>query len=423
MSERRKDSKGRILREGESQRTDGRYMYRYTDIKGNRQTLYSWRLVDTDKAPAGKRSAPALRDLEKQVRRDTEDGIDTAAGTNTTLNDFYEDYIGTKIELKASTRTNYKYMYDKYVKDTLGQHSIASIRYSQIKKFYIHLICDLGFQPNSVEIIQTILHPVFNLAVKDGLIRTNPTDGVIAELKRSHDWDKPKRQALTIPEQERFISFVAAHKHYKRWMTLFTVMLGTGARIGEILALRWEDIDFKKNIIHVKRSLIYRVQELSGKVEFHISTPKTKAGIRIIPMFSAVKEALLSERERQTEEGFNAFIIDGYSHFIFSNRFDTAMSPHCVNRVLERIIRDANKEEATQAKTEHREPILLPHFTCHNLRHTFCTRLCENENNIKIIQEIMGHKNIETTMDVYNHATQEKKIETFANLEGKFRLA
>ena len=82
-----------------------------------------------------------------------------------------------------------------------------------------------------------------------------------------------------------------------------------------------------------------------------------------------------------------------------------------------------NKEEIKMASNEQREPELIPHFSAHNLRHTFCTRFCENETNLKIIQEIMGHADISTTMNIYNEATKEKKIESFANLEGKIKIS
>lgn len=423
MNDKRRDNKGRVLRNSESQRADGKYEFKYTDAKGVRRSVYSWKLVSTDKLPPGKRQCEPLRDMEKRLSKDVDDGIDTYSGAKTSLNDYYDEYIGTKFELKPSTRTNYKYMYTKYVRDVLGDKKIASIRYSDIKKFYVHLIEKQDFKPNSVEIIQTILHPVFNSAVRDGIIRINPTDGVIAEIKRSHEWEKPKRHALTTPQQNRFVEFVSNHKRYKHWMTLFTVMLGTGARIGEIVGLRWDDCDFENNLIDINHNLIYRVQDTSGSCEFHITTPKTRAGTRIIPMFKEVKDALLREHERQKEDGFNTFVIDGYTNFIFRNRFDEALSPHVVNRAIERVIRDANIDELEQAKSEHREAILLPHFSCHNLRHTFCTRLCEQETNIKVIQEIMGHRNIETTLDVYSEATKEKKMETFASLEGAFRIS
>lgn len=99
MSDRKRDNKGRLLRQGERQREDGRYEYRYKDIKGNTRSVYSWKLVDTDKAPFGKKCAESLRELEKQMRRDLEYG---------TLNSFFDSYIETKYELKQSTRTNYK---------------------------------------------------------------------------------------------------------------------------------------------------------------------------------------------------------------------------------------------------------------------------------------------------------------------------
>lgn len=422
MAERRKDSKGRVLRDGETQRSDGKYMYRYTDASGERRTIYSWRLVETDKPPTGKRSVEPLREMEKRVRRDVEDGIISHTADRTTLNDFYDAYIATKCELKSSTRTNYKYLYERHIRGGIGTKKISSIKYSDIKKFYIHLIQDTGLNLNSVENVQTVLHPIFRTAVRDGYIRVNPTDGVTAEIKRSVGWERPKRHALTVPQQERFIEFVSSHSAYRRWMTLFTVMLGTGARVGEIVGLRWEDCDFENNIIDINHNLTYRAQEDSGLCEFHVTVPKTNAGTRVVPMLKEVKEALLTEYARQKENGFNTFMIDGYTNFIFCGRPGEALNNHIINRTIEKIIRDANIEEQELAREERREPVLLPHFSCHHLRHTFCTRLCENESNIKIIQEIMGHRDIGTTMDVYNEATMEKKKESFAKLEGKIRL-
>ena len=415
MSEKRRGSKGRLLRTGESQRADGKYEYKYVDAKGVRRSPYSWRLVSSDKLPPKKRSCEALRDMEAKVLRDTQDGINSFAVARMTLNDFWEDYIATKYELKASSRINYKYMYIKYIKENIGMRDISRIRYSDIRKFYGEFLKH-GFKPNSVEIIQTILHPVFNVAVKDGYIRINPTDGAIAEIKKSHEWEKPKRNALTVPEQEAFVDFVARSPTYHHWSNLFTELLVTGMRIGKCLGLRWEDCDFKGKIINVNHNPIHRVTE-AGNMEVHITTPKTKAGIRIIPMFDDVKRALLDERLKQMEHGFTRSEIDGYSGFVVQNRFQEVIIPHLVNRAIWRIIWDHNIEVGET------EGVRLPHFSVHNLRHTFCTRLCENEPNIKIIQEIMGHRNIETTMDVYNESTKEKKMESFANLEGKIKIS
>ena len=251
MSEKRRDNKGRLLRQGELQRSDGKYEYRYYDEKGERKSVYSWKLVDTDRIPSGKRCNESLRSMEKRIRRDLEDGIHTHEADRTTLNGHFDRYIAQKIEIKESTRGNYKYMYDKYVRDEIGYMKLANIKYSDIKRFYLSLIHEKGFKPNSMEIIHTILHPVFSTAVRDGIIRLNPTDGVMNEIKRTHNWEKPKRKALTESQQSAFISYVSSSPTYKHWLPIFTVLLGTGCRIGEVVGLRWQDCDFAEgNNLH-----------------------------------------------------------------------------------------------------------------------------------------------------------------------------
>lgn len=414
MTTKRKDSKGRILRDGEIQKADGRYEFRYYDVNNCRRSIYSWRLTETDATPEGKRSCQSLREMERNLVRDVQDGLLTQQ--RLTLNHRWDDYIENKPELKQSTRTNYRYMYDKYVRNQIGSMNMASIKFTTMKKFFNHLIHEVGFKPNSVEIVHTILHPVFTIAVRDGLIRINPTDGIMADLRRSNDWEKPRRHGLTEPQQKAFMAFVEASKQYNHWYPLFACLLGTGCRIGEMLGLRWEDIIWEDNVISINHNLIYRLQD-SGKVEFHITTPKTRNGIRVIPMFQSVRNAFQTEHERQKKAGFCQAVVDGYSGFIWQNRFGAVLSPHCVNRAIARIVSDYNEQEAESAKSEDREPLPIPRFSVHQLRHTFCTRLCENERDLKLIQEIMGHADISTTMDVYNESNTERKKASFARLE------
>lgn len=407
-SSKRRDNKGRILRTGESQRKDGRYMFRWTE-NGREKSVYALELAE-------------LREKEKQIQRDIEDGIDSQKANNITLNDMFEKYMVSKTELKQSTRTNYTYMYKNYVADTLGKRKISKIKYSDIKTFYNSLIREKNFKPNSMEIINTILHPVFTLAVRDGLIRSNPTDGVMQEIKKSHNWEKTKRHALTIEEQTAFINYLAKSETYNHWLPLFTVFLGTGCRVGELIGLRWQDCDFENNIISINHNLIYRQQD-DGKCKFCVTTPKTNAGCRTIPMLMEVRKALLQERKRQMAAGFSTIEIDGYSGFIFTNRFGMVHNPMTLNRAIVRAYKAYNEEEIKQAKLEKREPLYIRHFSVHNLRHTFCTRFCENEQNLKVIQEIMGHSDISTTMNVYAECTEDKKKESFKNLEGKIKIS
>ena len=190
-------------------------------------------------------------------------------------------------------------------------------------------------------------------------------------------------------------------------------------RIGECLGLRWEDIDLESRIISVNHNLVdYQDRDLRKQVR-GIQTTKTRAGVRIIPTIDEVYEAFITEFELQSAIGFCEEEIDGYSGFIFTTTDQKLMSRSAVNNALHRIVKQHNEEEEKKAKAEGREPILLPKFSAHQLRHTFCTRFCENETNLKVIQSIMGHSDITTTMDIYADATQEKKQEIMANLNGK----
>lgn len=405
----RRDKKGRVLRTGEAQRKDGRYMFRWT-VDGKEKCTYALTLAE-------------LREKESAIQRDIEDGVDGQKANSITLNDMFDKYIAGKTELKQSTRTNYNYMYNNYVRDSFGNKKIGKIKYSDVKGFYNALIKEKNFKPNSMEIVNTILHPVFTLAVRDGYIRNNPSDGAMSEIKKSHNWEKPKRHALTIEEQEAFINYLSDSEIYNHWLPIFTVLLGTGCRVGEIIGLRWCDCDFDNNIISVNHNLIYRQQD-NGKCEMHITTPKTKAGIRTIPMMREVRKALLQERKQQmSQNGFNTCEIDGYKGFVFTNRFGYVHNPMTLNRAIVRIYKAYNEAESKRAEAEHREPLLIRHFSVHNLRHTFCTRFCENEQNLKVIQDIMGHSDISTTMNIYAEATESKKRESFKNLEGKIKIS
>ena len=237
----RKDSRGYSLKKGESQRKDGRYVFRYTTLRGEHRSVYAKELSE-------------LRKKEVKIRRAIEDGLDPDRAERITLNELFDEYISQKYDLKQSTMTNYKYMYNHYVRDGFGKLRISKIKYSDIKKFYYSLILEKGFKPNSMEIVHTLLHPTFTMAVRDGLLRLNPTEGVMAEIKKSHCWEKTKRHALTVAEQRAFTNYIANSEEYRGWFPLFTVMLGTGCRIGEVLGLRWQDVDFKNRTISIRRN-------------------------------------------------------------------------------------------------------------------------------------------------------------------------
>lgn len=406
MAQSRKDSKGRVLRKGETQRKhDGKYVYTYTDPEGRRKSIYS-------------KDIKTLREREDQLIKDQLDGLDTYVAGSATINFVFDRYISTKAELRNTTMTNYKYMYNRFIRDGFGKKKIASVRFSDVLQFYQHLIKDKEMQINTLETIHTVLHPTFQLALRDNIIRTNPSDGVMAQIKKLPGKNHGVRHALTLEQQRAFIRYIEDNPKFDRWVTIFKFLLGTGCRIGEAIGIRWEDISFKKRLININHSLVYYSREYKEHpmCTFSISLPKTEAGIRIIPMMDAVYEALQKEFSEQQEKGFNETEIDGMKGFIFMNRFGNVHNPQAINRAIKRIYESYNAEEVVKAAQEHREPLLIPHFSCHHLRHTFCSRFCENETNLKVIQSIMGHANIETTLDIYAEVTETKKHESIQQL-------
>ena len=406
MAKTRKDLRGRSLRKGEVQRaSDKRYMYTYTDPLGRRKFIYANDLTQ-------------LREKEEKLLKDQLDGLDIYVAGKATLNETFDRYISTKYNLRESTRSSYLYTYDHYVRDTFGLKRIAEIKYSDVLQFYYHLLNQQGISLGTLDSVHCLLHPTFQLAVRDEIIRKNPTDGVMKEISRESGKNRGVRHALTIEQQRCFMEYIANHPIYYHWWPMFTILLGTGCRIGEALGLRWQDLDFENRVISINHSLANG----SNKCVLRVSLPKTDAGIRTIPMLDIVKDAFEMLYEEQKENGFNETEIDGMTGFIFCNRFGSVPNPQTVNHTIKRIANNYNADEVVRAKKEHRDPIILPNFSCHHLRHTFCTRLCENETNLKVIQSIMGHKNIETTLDIYAEATEKKKQESFENLAAKLDI-
>ena len=172
MAKSRKDHKKRALHYGESQRKyDRMYIYSYIDAEGKRRYIYSKDL--------GK-----LREKEKQVKLDQLQGVNTYVAGRATLNFVFDRYIMTKTDLRETTYTNYTYMYDHFIREGFGKRRLSEIKYSDVLLFYQSLIRDKKLQINTLETIHTILHPTFRLAVRDGIIRTNPSEGVMTEVKR-----------------------------------------------------------------------------------------------------------------------------------------------------------------------------------------------------------------------------------------------
>ena len=396
------DSKGRVLKEGEFQRKNGKYEYKYTQ-NGERKTVYSWRLLATDKNPEGKKYALSLREKEKEISRDMDDGINTTLAHQINLNEMFEIYLRSKKKLSSKTKAKYRQLWKLHVAESpLGLMAPGKMKKANIQHFYAGL-SDEGLSDTTIRMYHNnLIQPTLVYAVDNDLLRKNPAKGCLDGYT-----DYKKRNALTREEQRIFLDFVKNSKYYNVYFPMLQIMIGTARRIGEISGLTWEDVDMKKREIHINHQLVY--EKVDGKATLYIDTPKSESGNRTIGMTSQVRNAFLEQKALCIRLGRRSVVeVDGYKDFIFLNNWNRPYTTTGFNAVLGRIVTHYNKEEQKKAEKEKRKPLLLPHISNHILRHTGCTRMAEAGMDIKVLQTIMGHSDPAITLKVYDHVDNER---------------
>lgn len=384
MSEKRRDSKNRILQPGESQRPDGRYQYKYTDALGETKFAYSWKLVPTDKIPAGKRPDISLREKIKQIQKDLDDGIDTI-GKKMTVCQLYAKYIRQRGNVKRGTKTSRKQFMDLLSEDTLGATAIENVKLSDAKEWALRMQAK-GIAYNSIHNYKRTLKAVFYMAVQDDCLRKNPFDFQISEVL--NDDTEPK--VPLSPEQEKeLLNFMQHDKVYQKYYDEVVILLETGLRISELSGLTDTDLDFENRFVRIDHQLLRSTED-----GYYIETPKTDSGFRQVPMTAAAYEAF--KRVLKKRRGAKPIIIDGYAHFLFLNRDGLPKVGANYDAMFQGLVKKYNKC--------HEEP--LPKVTTpHTMRHTFCTKMANAGMNPKALQYIMGHANIVMTLNYYAHAT------------------
>jgi len=380
------------LIKGESKLKDDSYKYRWTDTCGKRHVIYANNLID-------------LRMAEEKINL-----IKNAKCKmnlyNITIDDMFELWHENKMGIYSITMKNYTYLYNSYIRYNIGSSKIIFLVQSDIKKFYKHLIDSMRIKKETVSHVHTVLHQILKFAVDEGFLLNNPSDNAFEELARRMDKEYKKRMSLTVKEERAFIWFLKNKYDSEIWYFIFVILLGTGMRVGELCGLRWSDIDCKNRIIRVNHNLVLSGEK--GQIyEIH-HIPKTRAGNRNIPMSDRVYEAFEGiKRYRKYNDIQCKVTIDGFTDFILINKFGNPYQQQSLNRALKRIVAEYNLSDR---EGEYKD-IVLPYFTCHHLRHTFATRLCEQGANLKYSQYVLGHDDIQTTMQVYTDITEELLIQ------------
>ena len=307
MSGKRRDNKNRILRNGESQRKDGRYAFKYVNANGQVQFVYSWKLEKTDKTPAGKRDDISLREKEKMIQRDLYDGIVPNGGEMTVLR-LVEKYVLQKTGVRYNTEAGQKTVINIIEKESFGKQRIDRVKISDARAWLIKLQKD-GRSYSSIHSIRGVVRPAFQMAVDDDLLRKNPFQFQLATVIVN---DSVTREAITRKQERAFLEFVKNDKHFSKYYEGIYILIKTGLRISEFVGLTIQDVDLKKRTIDVNHQL-----QRTRTMEYVIEDTKTNAGTRVLPMTNDVYECFKSILEKQTEAegGADDWRQDGISVF------------------------------------------------------------------------------------------------------------
>jgi len=388
--EKRIDNKGRKLKDGESQRKDGMYQFRYTDREGKRKVLYSWKLISLDKVSAGKKDGRCLRELELEVlRKEKETKVNR---TVKTVSAYVEEFLAMRTDYAMNTRVGYETDLHAYIKPSfLGQILINKVTKSDILEFYSYLAKERNLGFYAIKRNHTLLNLVFQIAIKDGIIVRNPCTGCLREYQKC----SAERTVLTAQEQHALLEYLKDSSNYhSKHYDMVAVLLGTGLRVSEFIGLTWDEVDLDGQCINLRHQLLYN--EGRDKKFHFISSPKNGVP-RVIPLPSSLVTIFQRRLEQRTRK--EGPTVDGVSGFIFLNEDRGLHRIRNLNDTFHRIVARFNKAS---------KDIKLPDISAHVFRHTYCTRIIELGVDLKAVQEIMGHSTAKITLEVYTHLNKER---------------
>ena len=384
MSEKRRDNRNRILHNGESQRQDGRYAYKYKDINGETKFVYSWRLDKNDRAPAGKPRDLSLREKERQIQQDLFNQI-VPNGGNLTVLELVQKYLSLKVNVRHNTQANYNFVVGILKKEAFGSLRIDKVKLSDAKAWLIKLQKD-GRGYSTIHSVRGVVRPAFEMAVQDDLIRKNPFGFELATVVVN---DSVTREAITRAQERAFLKFIQEDNCYRKYYDGIYILFNTGLRISEFCGLTISDIDFQNKRIRVDHQL-----QRKRDMEYIIEDTKTKSGERYVPMSQQVVECfrrVIANRKPPKQEP----IIDGYTGFLFLDKNGMPMVALHWEHYFKHILNKYNSIYKVQ----------LPKITPHVCRHTFCSNMASSGMSPKTLQYIMGHSDISVTLNTYTHLT------------------
>jgi len=305
-----------------------------------------------------------------------------------------------KATVQASTYSNYRALLIPLM-NKLGDKPLLELTTADLQEYVDELLRQ--DKRSSACHLMDLLIPILNKAVRDNYISSNPAKTVILP-----EYMLTEKNVMTKKQQELF--FKALQR--ERLCYLFQFQLYLGLRPGEVIALRWEDIDFDTQTISICHS-VKRVRSDDGKSHMEISSTKN-GRVRRLKLTETTIQILLWQRKLQQEE-----IAKGWyknTSYIFPSCKGTLLEVNSLNRVLRRVSLKMRGLQAEQLETDVSE-VEMPIFTAHCLRHTLATRALEQNIPQKVVADWLGHRTTRTTGDIYAHVLPEKDVECLQSLE------
>ena len=392
-----KDLNGKELGRGISQRKNLSYMGRFVDKRGKRQTVYD-------------KDLKILKRKFEKAKYESEHGI-YGSGEDVTVEEWIEVFITEyKVgRVKPTTVYRIRQTFSMCKSGTFVKTKLRDVRALQIQAI-INELHDKGCAYGTLKQLKNYLNQLFKVAIGNGLMLMNPCDAVVLPRK-----GECKEVVLSQEELIRFLEAAIGSRFY--WSCCFEA--STGMRVGEMLGLKWSDIDFDKKTIDISRTLHYGRLSDNEKCHFFFDTVKTKASFRIIPLLPETEEVLKRVKEEQAVErsqnGKKWKEKEPFDDMVFTSSVGTPVRNGDLNRSIKTVIAKANSKEIALAKLENREPRLLPDFSSHCFRHTFVTLCKKNGIPYEHIQLYVGHSEKEMTK-YYDHNKPQITTEDFKDI-------
>lgn len=368
MAKRRANNEGSI-----TQRKDGRWMARVTtgyceEGKPIRKHLYG-------------RSSQEVKDLLVELQYKIQTGTYESPSRLTVgewLDSWLKNYVS--LSLRPTTWANYETQVRKHLKPHIGKKKLTQLRTGDLQKIYNLKVTD-GLKPKTIKNIHNVIHSALEQAKKEGIITINPADAVILP--------KPgikEMATLGVDEMKHFLAAAKNSKHYAAYL----LELATGLRRGELLGLKWPDLDLKSGTVTVNRGLVRAKGQ--GLI---FQEPKTHYSRRTISIPLQVARELERHKAKQNIDKLELGKAYYNDNLVFCTKEGKPLDPSEFTRHFQRLLKAAG----------------LPRLRFHDLRHTFATVSLQEGVSAKVIQEVLGHHSAAFTMQVYSHVTEKMKRE------------